>query len=293
MANNTTDVPRPFFGAFLRAPISNPNRVFSFSPCTLPDVPRPCPVAVAPSVRLVVRPDRAPRSCAPCRASCPASGFIERECPAIPRRRSRRTCRPVTFEGAQPRRRVRAARPVPTVRRFRSRRTCCRSAAPLPISAKRAARGAFACPLVRQYRNRAPLAVHVRADSCRIAACGLRAAVRLVARPDRAPRPCAPCRASRGRPASSSNRRADHGRATRPRVRSPGNVQATREGVQPLGLCRMLWAFYSNGICVNSPIHFSVLEDVHLHSFGCFGMMSFGSVKYCRIIASLLLCFDN
>ena len=42
------------------------------------------PVAFPPSVR----PARAPRSCAPCRASRGVSGFIERERPAVPRRLS-------------------------------------------------------------------------------------------------------------------------------------------------------------------------------------------------------------
>ena len=68
----------------------------------------------------------------------------------------------------------------------------------LPISAKRAARGALACPVASPRGNRAPLAVHVRADSRRIAACGVRAV-----RPARCPsQPCAaslrpvPCAAS-------------------------------------------------------------------------------------------------
>ena len=78
MANNTTDVPRPFScRAFVR--------LFAAIRAVMP------PVAFPRSVRLVARPGRAPRSCVPCRASCgrPASGS------------SSANVRP-TREGAQP-----------------------------------------------------------------------------------------------------------------------------------------------------------------------------------------------
>ena len=195
------------------------------SPCTSPDVP-PLPRAAFPPVgRHVARPDRAPRPCVPRRASCGVSSPVGR-------------CRPIsdqhpaTREGAQPR----------------------------PIPAKRAARGALARPVARSRRNRALLAVHVRGNPRRNAACGVPAvrparcpsrpcAVLLCAVPcvlwrvrsiEQPPRPCTSPSVRRVvRPVacrdSSSNRRADHGRATRHHVPISGERPrpVTREGAQP------------------------------------------------------------